>query len=307
MNLDIWAPPLRCLRCTSSMARGSSELTCETCGSIAPWRDSYFDFLESTDDGWLATAETDYVWDYRADPLITGLTEARWRVLASAHAAMVLRWSPAMERMASIGGGGENWSGRKLDDCIGEYVVVDPSIGQLKRQVYPAGAKTVAFRALGEHLPIADGWANVVELAGVLDHAVEPSRVVAEAARIVQPGGIVTVSMMNDGSWYRRGAARARIRVKQDHAHAHHFDVAAARNLIDTAGLEVVESRTLGYMRLPLPVEKLLATRLRGVSPDRLTVLSDSLFRRLLGHNSGGMMVIAAQKGRPLESPSSGR
>lgn len=70
--------------------------------------------------------------------------------------------------------------------------------------VSPASARVAADHVAGlfargdaQHAPFADACADVVVLADVLEHVARPDAVLAEAARILRPGGACFVSTLN--------------------------------------------------------------------------------------------------------------
>jgi SAM-dependent methyltransferase len=70
-----------------------------------------------------------------------------------------------------------------------QVVALDASAGMLRVARTRGGAPAVLADALA--LPLADGTADAVILAYVLFHVADPARAVAEAARVLRPGGRV--------------------------------------------------------------------------------------------------------------------
>jgi SAM-dependent methyltransferase len=58
------------------------------------------------------------------------------------------------------------------------------------------------FEAPGENLPFPDGTFDVVYSANVLEHTVDPKKVVSEAVRVLKPGGIMHMEMPNFLSYF---------------------------------------------------------------------------------------------------------
>jgi SAM-dependent methyltransferase len=58
-------------------------------------------------------------------------------------------------------------------------------------------------RATGDHLPAADSSYDVVVLAGILEHVLSPAAFVAEAARVLRPGGLLLVQTPYGGTGHR--------------------------------------------------------------------------------------------------------
>jgi ubiquinone/menaquinone biosynthesis C-methylase UbiE len=74
-------------------------------------------------------------------------------------------------------------------------VQMDVSMRRLAR----AREKNAALLcADGYHLPFRDGSFNAVLLVAVLEHTLEPWRILAEARRVLKPGGKVVIVVPND-------------------------------------------------------------------------------------------------------------
>jgi ubiquinone/menaquinone biosynthesis C-methylase UbiE len=146
----------------------------------------------------------------------------------------------------------------------------------------------------GEHLPITSGWADVVDMSGVVDHFDDPAEAFAEAARVLRPGGTLTVTLTNDGSWYRRLARRLG-RSTADGVHHGAYAVSDIVALAESAGFRITGTTTVAYLRLPRRIERVTTT----VAPERLERLVEGVdagLRRVLGPHHGGMMLVAAAR-----------
>ena len=121
------------------------------------------------------------------------------------------------------------------------FVGVDPLVGE-------RAARYERFRALAEHLPFAAGSFDVVLFAGTLDHFVDPALALAEAERVLRPGGTIAVYLghKRDGApkpavshaWYEAlevpdGA--------EDRFHMERFGPDEASALFARAGLAVTD------------------------------------------------------------------
>jgi SAM-dependent methyltransferase len=79
-------------------------------------------------------------------------------------------------------------------DAVGVGAVgVDPSAVMLDAAVAVATTAAPLVRAVGEHLPFADGVFGGCWIERVLMHVVEPAAVLTEVVRCVRPGGLLTV------------------------------------------------------------------------------------------------------------------
>ncbi len=104
------------------------------------------------------------------------------------------------------------------------------------------------FRALAEHLPFADDGFDVVLFAGTLDHFVDPSCALAEAVRVLRPGGAISVYLghKREGApkpavshdWYEALEVPAGA---EDRFHMERFGPEEALALFARAGLRVVD------------------------------------------------------------------
>jgi SAM-dependent methyltransferase len=54
-------------------------------------------------------------------------------------------------------------------------------------------------------LPLANGSADVVIMSELIEHLVDPDAAVAEAFRVLRPGGTLLLSTPNLAAWYNRG------------------------------------------------------------------------------------------------------
>lgn len=74
------------------------------------------------------------------------------------------------------------------------YFGLDPLAGTPEAPISFEGTPRPVFaRAVGERLPIADGCFETVLLCEVLDHSLDPVKVIAEARRVLKPGGLLAV------------------------------------------------------------------------------------------------------------------
>lgn len=282
---------LRCPACRSTLQRGSDHLTCTGCDRRYAAGNGWIDFLVDEP----ADIQHDYAWEPAHDPRITPLTRVRWAILADAHVDAMLTSGPR-PFVVSVGGGGDSWLAPRLDQRVGAYVVVDPSEHQLRTARLPRGAATLRLRAAAERVPLEDRCADVVELHSVLDHVTDADQCMGEAARLLRPGGLVTISLGNDASWYRRLAGRLGVHSDDEHAHAQHFDVPAVRRLLTDAGFAVETTTTMAYLRAPARLERLLSSAVGARRHRHLIERSDRVGRRIVGRDRGGMLLVVGRQ-----------
>src|SRR4051794_37021617 len=122
---------LRCPFCCGALAGTDTEVRCTSCSAAFPVTGGTVSFLAAGP----VDVESGYFWDYRVDPRISPLTEARWRLLTR-----LMDRVDVGATVVAVGGGGEHWPARQLDRRVRDYVVVDTSAAQVARQWFPRGA-----------------------------------------------------------------------------------------------------------------------------------------------------------------------
>lgn len=104
---------------------------------------------------------------------------------------------PVGGRIVDLGSGGgfDCFVAARLVGPTGSVVGVDMTPAMLARSRRVAdelGLGNVEFRdGILEALPVADGWADVVISNGVLNLVADKARVLAEAFRVLRPGGVL--------------------------------------------------------------------------------------------------------------------
>ncbi|HEX6236570.1 MAG TPA: methyltransferase domain-containing protein [Acidimicrobiales bacterium] len=107
---------------------------------------------------------------------------------------------PQGSRVVDLGSGGgfDCFVAAQIVGPDGEVVGVDmtPSmVERARRAARTIGAGNVTFReGILEDLPVDDGWADVVISNGVLNLVADKARVLAEAHRVLRPGGVLQVA-----------------------------------------------------------------------------------------------------------------
>lgn len=91
-----------------------------------------------------------------------------------------------VERVLDVGGG----TGRVARSLREEVIVVDASRGMLRRAREHA---LPAVRAAAERLPVADRSVDAVLIVDALHHFEDQRAALAEAARVLRPGGVAVV------------------------------------------------------------------------------------------------------------------
>jgi len=93
------------------------------------------------------------------------------------------------------GGGFDCFVAAALVGATGSVIGVDMTAAMLERARHVAhelGLRNVEFReGILEALPVAEGWADVVISNGVLNLVADKAQVLAEAYRVLRPGGVL--------------------------------------------------------------------------------------------------------------------
>jgi len=86
----------------------------------------------------------------------------------------------------------------------GQVIGVDMTpemLAKARRNVDELGLHHVEIReGLAEHLPVADGWADVVIANGVINLCVDKATVFAEIHRVLRPGGLLQFADIANGN-----------------------------------------------------------------------------------------------------------
>ena len=77
--------------------------------------------------------------------------------------------------------------------------------GDALRRARALGLTVVRAAVTAPGLPVADGAADVVIMSELIEHLVDPDQAVAEARRVLRPGGSLLLSTPNLAAWYNRG------------------------------------------------------------------------------------------------------
>lgn len=115
-------------------------------------------------------------------------------------------------------------------------------------------------------LPESDESFDLLVASEVVEHLIQPDRVLAEFSRVLRQEGHVVLTVPNVAFWrFRLQALRGQVpSVTADDRHLHSFNASLLEELVRKAGLQVV--RTIG-----------LRQRFNGLSRLHFTLLSDTL------------------------------
>ncbi len=92
--------------------------------------------------------------------------------------------------------------------------------------------------------PWPDGHFGAIVFNHSLEHIDDPGEALAQAARLLRPGGLLAIAVPNFGSWHRRlfGSAWFQLDLPR---HLQHFDRDSLASLARAAGLRPVASSTI--------------------------------------------------------------
>jgi SAM-dependent methyltransferase len=122
----------------------------------------------------------------------------------------------------------------------------------MRRVVHAKAKGRAVLCADGYALPFANASFSVVLLVAVLEHTREPWRLLAEARRVLKPGGRVILVVPNDWTMSTGRLLLAKFPIR----YPDHLILTTPRRmrrwLLD--GFQVVEAFTLPFRRLPFSV-----------------------------------------------------
>lgn len=224
-------------------------------------------------------------------------TQSHWDddsfLAETANAFMKRRWRRLNQRCAAFFLAEARRLGRGLDlvdvgcahadfeafarPALASYTGIEPSRALLPKD-RSEGRAFRLLRGQAEKLPLPANSADVILLKEVLDHCWGPAEVLAEAKRVLRPGGLVLITLTNDRAWYKlcfpRWAARIKAGQADEHINFFHPDQVAA--LLAGGGYAALGDDDSHYLRLPYKVEAVLG-RLPEPLANALITLSDEL------------------------------
>jgi len=117
---------------------------------------------------------------------------------------------------------------------------------------------------------------DMVLIWHVLEHLREPGATLAEAHRLLRPGGRLVVAVPNFSSWQARWAGPAWFHLDPPR-HLHHFPLAALRRLVERSGFEIVAEHHFSLRQNPFGWIQSALNRWGGLPRNGLYTL---LYRR---------------------------
>lgn len=198
---------LACPACHSELRQSDAGAECASCGRSWPRQDGYLDFsttvAEELAPGWKQRLELGEDW-YRA---LVEEPEEAVRNFEFAYGMIDWALKPVRGLVLDIGGG-TGVAREYLDDRV-DYVNIDPSRvwlsdswGPLASR-FPKLSEPMTFvRGVGEQLPFREGVFDAVLTVRSMNLAARPDLIVAEAHRVLKPGGrFVVVLQFMEPRW----------------------------------------------------------------------------------------------------------
>lgn len=141
----------------------------------------------------------------------------------------------------------------------GEYVGVEYNDElRLSQSIHSDRIRLIGGDAMSLPAEIEDESFDVVSMLAILEHLPDPKRALAEALRVLKPGGIVVASCPNP-IWDR---IAGKLGMVDDDFHMTQIDLHRLQQMMTSAGFQVRESRrfmwapiaVLPYAKIPVPV-----------------------------------------------------
>jgi SAM-dependent methyltransferase len=134
---------------------------------------------------------------YDSSPFEFSVDASEWQ--ASPPLIEMLTDATGKRRRLEVGcGGGRNV--RALLEGGADVCVVDQSIASLRRVAHTFPVRAARASALA--LPFVDGAFDLVVIDGVAHHTGDAERALAEAARVLKPGGVLYAALYRSSSLY---------------------------------------------------------------------------------------------------------
>lgn len=238
--------------------------------------------------------ETDYVWDYTKDPLITPVIIEEWRYLNSKLSKILEKGN----KILSIGGGGSSQTHTMISQNSDYLAILNPSMWDLKQAGCPKRAKLIKVRGLAEKLPFKNAVFDTIEIPATIDHINNQKEALKECYRVLFNGGILTITCGNSKSYYRNLIKKLRISIKDNHNHAHtwHANPSSLRELLASEGFSDIQVHTTAFLKLPKLIERRMNKRwVMKVHQ----VLSNRILPIVIGKEKGGMILLTARAIKP--------
>ena len=132
---------------------------------------------------------------------------------------------------------------------------------------------TTAVNGDAGQLPLRDSSADVVVMAAVVEHLLQPEEAIEELYRVIRPGGLCVVTSPNPII----AIVAQKIGLLRDDTHAHLHGLHTLGCLLEGAGFEVIAKRRFMLSPMAIPLERALERalcrfRLSGLLANQIAV-----------------------------------
>ena len=306
------APRMRCPECRATLPPVGIDhlpprLDC-TCGASYE-NAGYFDMLASHD---REEAQLDYTPGKGREERVSGELKGQ-----GARRLRRQYWDTFLPRLASLAPAGSSKAlldvgmalvrGHRpkaahvsLPEHFPLYAAVDPSSVQMRYVAEGDNLPGLYMLGVAENLPFENAQFEAVVILHVLDHCFDAQLALAEAARVLKPGGVCAVALNNDGSWFKT-VLRSRARRAREAAVAEHnwfFTPPILERMLAEADLQVISRYEWSYVPITRPTRNPLI----GVPWQAAVAAAEAVGRTLLP-GRGGKFVVHARKPGGADAP----
>lgn len=302
-----WLNLIQCLMCSGPIRPdGGGVFRCTACYATYPAAGSVPDFVGRSGD---VTKEVEVDYDYHLRRRHGSLRRLYNRFCRSLELQLIRGEADRLGRpldMLDVGCGDPTRSNgtyhAQLFPLARVYIGIEPS-QPLASRVRPLPSVGLV-RANGELRVLRDEVVDIALSFRALDRCVDPSRVLANMATALRPGGCILIKLVNEDVWYKAISNRVRkmlARRSPPPRRRSKMSPDDLKQLLESLGFQDVELYDFFYLSGPLQSkaldrvvallgERLCAAMLRQV--DRLG--------RLIAPRRGGMFLALARKPQQL-------
>jgi SAM-dependent methyltransferase len=159
----------------------------------------------------------------------------------AAHVAR--RGVPALALDLGCGDGGQlGWLGSHAREIYGS----DYNLLRLHRASV-AAPQACIYMADILNYPVRDGTFDLIFFNHVLEHIPDDAAALAQAYRILKPGGLMLLGVPNEGAWFWQQAYRLQPAVLKASDHVHFYTADALAQKCRTTGFDVAHVEHIGW------------------------------------------------------------
>ncbi len=235
-------------------------------------------------------------WDldtYQVIPLSQLTKKIRWKRLIHEFARLIKEASDSDCAVLDIGGGNGLFYDFIKNICS-SYIVLDPSVAQINGFRLRQGNNIC--QGCGESLPFKRMKFDIIILKAVLDHCIQPARVLAESFKVLKPGGKIFILLANEGAWYKKIFKKYLLKRRlKCRSHNYFFNPQEISEMLKDNSFRDITFRHFDFFRVPNILENLMYR----CFPERILILflnlTDKIMRRMVPC-SGGVFICKATR-----------